>query len=159
MYNRYNNYRYRQGATAKFDKQIISVLKTTVGGTKVQTDLYSANRAVTIIGLRWNLCFTQDGTGGGNNIAYGKWVIVHVQEGDTTHDPDLGDENTSYNPEQSVMAFGDWAIDNKTQTKILIDESTAKRKLKVGDTLHFVALGVNTNTTHINGTIQFFTKE
>lgn len=143
-------------ATAKYDKQIISVLHPTVGATQIQTDLYTANRAVTIMGIRWALNFTQDA---GTGVSYGKWAIVKAADGYSPNTLSLVDGTDSYDPEQNVLAFGDWAIDNNTQTKKQISETTSKRKFQSGDELVFIAIGVGTNTTLINGSIQFFAKE
>lgn len=155
----YNRPAFNKGyklATAQYDKQIKSVLKTAVANSQVQTDLYTADRAVTILGIRWTLNFTQDA---GTGIAYGKWAIVRVREGYTPNALSLADGSTSYSPEQDVLAFGDWSIDNNTQTKKQIKETTAKRKMQSGDEIAFIAMGVGTNTTQINGSVQFFAKE
>ncbi len=137
------------------DKQLKNVLKTVVAGTQVETVLETATFPGTIVGLRWVLSFAQDG---GTGLTQGRWAIVNVKDGLAASSMSKTDAGDFYTPEEQVLAFGLWAIDNNNETKIVEGTTKTMRKLQRGDQLLFVALGEATETVSIDGIIQFFYK-
>ena len=138
------------------DKALVNVIKATVGASQVSTQIVNLGFPCTILGLRWDLTFIQD-AGTGN--CFGSWAIVISRDGQLLSNIDnTTDAATYYEPEQDVMSFGWWQIENNVETIMARGETKTMRKLKVGDTLQFIALGAATNTTTIRGTVQIFCK-
>lgn len=151
-----NTIRHIVGRTTKrpVEKRLINVSKATVS-TQVTSILLTTTNACTISGLRWSLSVGQDGGGG---IAFGHWAVVVVKEGNTVNAIGTGDAGTFYAPEQNVLTFGNWLIDNNVETKIFSGNTKTMRKMQGGDVLLFVVVGVATNTSVVFGTFQFFCK-
>ncbi len=139
------------------DKVMIVVAKPTVGTTQVSTTLLTATFPCTIVGLRWDLSVFVDG--GTTPGIYG-WAIVIVRQGITVSTISTGDGNTFFAPEQDVMAYGKGAnqqIDIGTG-RHYNGSTKSMRKMMGGDTLLFLAIGQDTQTSVFNGCIQFFCK-
>lgn len=141
--------------TRPIDKQIIAVNKTTLAGTQTSTTLATATYPCTITGLRWDFTAVQDG---GTGVATGMWAIVKVSDGNSANTISFTDAASTYQPEQDVLAFGTWAVDNNTDTQRMNGSTKTMRKLAKGDELIFIARGVATNTTAFFGATQFFCK-
>jgi hypothetical protein len=92
------------------------------------------------------------------------WAIVHLREGETANLISLTDGSTPYVPEQDVMAFGVLSATDRGSSAgpaVARSEgtSTAQRKLKIGDSIVFIAKGhSNQNSSDIFSTIQIFYK-
>ncbi len=143
------------GSRRPVDKQLTSIFKDGVDGTQVATTLVTVTFPCTIVGLRWDIVAAQDA---GTGLATGSWAIVVLRDGVTQPTIALSDASQFYNPEQDVMSFGQWAIDNNTHTVQNIGSTKTMRKMMGGDKLVFIAVGVATNTSAIRGVIQFFCK-
>ena len=63
-----------------------------------------------------------------------------------------------YAPEQNVLAFGHGSMDNNVDTQQFEGNTKTMRKFMGGDQLLFIVLGAATNTTNVQGIIQFFCK-
>ncbi len=137
------------------DKLLIVVNKDTVAGSQVQTILTTATFPCTVVGLRWVITVAQDG---GTTACIGEWAIIILRDGQTAGTLVLSDAGTMFQPEQDVMTWGMWNIDNNTQTKTMEGDTKTMRKLLGGDRLVFIAIGVATQTSKIQGVIQFFCK-
>ncbi len=137
------------------DKLIIVVNKDTIAGSQVQTILTTATFPCTVVGLRWQITAAQDG---GTTACIGEWAIIILRDGQTAGTLVLSDQGTMFQPEQDVLTWGMWNIDNNTQTKMMEGDTKTMRKLLGGDRLVFIAIGVATQTTKIQGIIQFFCK-
>ncbi len=147
----------KKAARRPIDKELKCILKAAVDGTQVVTTLKTTTFPCTIVGLRWSLSFAQD-AGGGQGQMY--WAIVVVPDGVSASTMAFSDAADFYTPEQHVLAFGTF-LDNiaAVSTPKTVDGSTkTMRKMKGGDLLQFIAVGEATNTTAINGVVQFFCK-
>jgi len=142
------------------DKKLVSILKPTVTNVLQTTDLMpAASYPGTITGLRWNLWISN---GAGTAQGFGRWAIVVVPAGTTASPITLSDAGSMYDPEQMVLAFGTLAKYTAGTANTGgfpdIGQTKAMRKLKAGDKLQFICLGVATNIVDIAGTVQFFYK-
>ncbi len=137
------------------DKKIVSIGKGNMGTTNVATDLITATFPCTITGLRWNLSFAQDA---GTGLAFFFWAIVIQRDGELLDIIGTTDGGSFYNPEQNVLTHGVGTIDNHSETKAVNGTTKSMRKLMGGDKYVFVARGTGTNTSRVDGQIQFFCK-
>lgn len=139
------------------EKALINVDKSAVAAAQVNTTLVTVTFPCTIVGLRWDLSFTQDaGAGNGQYAA----AIVVDREGQTANTLSLTDGSTLYQPEQDVMSYfsGENAPAAVGNGRHYVGSTKTMRKMMGGDRLQFIILGVATNTTSVHGTIQFFCK-
>ncbi len=138
------------------DKQLIVVDKDTVDATQVSTTLITATFPCTITGLRWEISHDRSaGTGTANFW----WAIILVKDGNSANTMAISDASTFYEPEQNVLAFGLGALEDEGPDSMLSSGNTkTMRKLMGGDQLLFITRGIATNTTNVNGVIQFFCK-
>jgi len=143
------------GSRRPVDKQLTAVNKDATAGAQVTTTLITVTFPCTIVGLRWDLNFFQDA---GTGTAIGAWAIVVLRDGVTQPTIAISDAAQFYNPEQDVMAFGMFAIDNNTETSQFIGTTKTMRKMMGGDKLVFIDLGIATNTHGLRGVVQFFCK-
>lgn len=137
------------------DKALIAVNKNGLAGTQQSTVLSTTTFPCTITGLRWDITALQDA---GTGVCSGMWAIVVVRDGLSANTISFTDAGTVYEPEQDVLAFGTWAVDNNTDTQRISGTTKSMRKLMGGDQLVLIAKGVATNTTTIFGAVQFFCK-
>ncbi len=137
------------------DKAIVFINKNAIDATQVSTVLFTATFPCTVVGLRWNINASQDA---GTAFCAGAWCIIIAREGITVNTIARTDGATLFAPEQDVLTWGQWGIDNNTQTKDDIGSTKTMRKLMGGDRLIWIGKGVATETTHINGVVQFFCK-
>jgi len=145
-------------AKRPIDKKLVNVQLATLDSTQQDSDIYpAATFPGTITGLRWDIMFQR--TAGATAFGQYAWAIVVVPAGTTVSTLSLTDEGSLYDPEQMVLAFGrglSWGVG---ETPAMFSGSTkSMRKLKAGDKLVFIAKGVNTNTHHVAGVVQFFYK-
>ena len=85
-------------------------------------------------------------------------MIIRAKESTTIASISATGGASVYEPEEEVMAFGRWAIDNNTETKLFNGDTKTMRKLQSGDQIVFIALGVATDTCNLEGVVQFFCK-
>ncbi len=137
------------------DKFLVNVSKVGVDGTQVQTIIRTATTACTVTGLRWDLATSQQAATG---AAKGRWAIVIVRDGLSAQTMAISDASSLYDPEQDVMAFGSWTIDNNVESFHWVGDTKTMRKLRIGDAIIFIAVGVATNTSNVEGVIQMFCK-
>jgi len=147
----------RTGSKRPVDKLLINVLKTGVDGTQVTTTLVTATFPCTVVGLRWDIsCIPNAGTG----IASYAWAIIILRDGVTVSTMAISDGATLYAPEQDVMAFGRGGHPSAAFAQLQHYNGSTKtmRKLMGGDKLMFIYIGEATNTSTVEGCIQFFCK-
>ncbi len=137
------------------NKSMINVDKDGVDGTQVETVLITATFPGTMTGLRWNIHFTQDA---GTALCEWAWAIIIAYQDETIDTVGSTDAATFYAPEKNCLVMGRGAIENNEGTIIESGKTKTMRKMQVGDRLVFLIKGVATNTTHCQGTIQFFMK-
>ncbi len=137
------------------DKSLVAVLKATVDATQETTVLLTTTFPCTVVGLRWDISFDQDG---GTGLAAYTWGIVVVRDGVTVDTLATSDAASFFNPEENMLVFGAGTIDNNTQTKQHTGSTKTMRKMQGGDTLVYIHKGIATNTTGSRGVIQFFCK-
>jgi len=143
------------GGRRPVDKNLIAIAQTAIDATDQSTTLVTATFPCTIVGLRWDFSIIQTA---GTGICTYYWAIVILRDGLTLPTLAISDGSTFYNPEQDVMAFGATTIDNNTQTKQYMGSTKTMRKMMGGDKLIFISKGVATNTSRVDGVIQFFCK-
>ncbi len=137
------------------NKSIIAVQQAGNDATDTTSTLFTTTFPCTITGLRWDLAFTQDA---GTGTAFIHWAIVLVRAGVTGDTLSITDGATFFDPETNCLVFGSFTIDNNTQTKHAAGSTKTMRKMQGGDILAFVAKGSATNTSRVDGVIQFFCK-
>jgi len=139
------------------DKLLVCISLPTLVASQQAVTLVTATFPCTIVGLRWDLKFiTGAGTGPGSFAA----AIVIVRDGNSASTLSIGNAATLYQPEQDVLFFarglnallasGDHSHYNGT-TKTM-------RKMMGGDKLQLIAFGEATNSTALEGCVQFFCK-
>ena len=139
------------------DKQIINTALA-IAATQVGTLLHTAAFPGTITGLMVDLTFIQDA---GTSPGAFAWLIVLVKEGQTASTISLTNGGTLYQPEQNVMMWGRGTHNRATNDnvpRVYTQRSKTMRKMQVGDRLDFICIGEATNTTLLNGAVQFFIK-
>ncbi len=142
-------------ARRPIDKALVNVIHNTINATQQTTTLITATFPCTITGIRWDINTVQNG---GTAIASGRWAIVIIRDGATINTLTQSDGSDLYEPEQDVLAFGMWLIDNNTTTIQHIGATKTMRKLQGGDALKFLCIGVATETSSCHGVVQFFCK-
>ena len=143
------------GSRRPVDKQLTFIKKDGVDATDVATTLVTVTFPCTIVGLRWDMTFFQSA---GTATATGSWAIVVLRDGVTQPTLAVSDAAQFYNPEQDVMSFGVYVIDNNTETKQFVGSTKTMRKMMGGDKLVFIMKGLATETSGARGVIQFFCK-
>ena len=154
----------RRTGRRPIDKVLIFVRKTGTNATQVSTTLATASFPCTIVGLRWQIVSHCDA---GTNNGQFTWAIVNVKDGNTANAMAVSDGAAFYAPEQEVLCWGvtsNGPFTDGTPTELArfptIHEGNTKtmRKLLAGDQLLFICKGEASNTTEVNGIIQFFCK-
>ncbi len=137
------------------DKELKSMTLTGLTATQQETVLKTTTFPCTIVGLRWSLTSFQDaGTGNARCV----WAIVVVRDGLSASSMSASDGSDFYTPEQNVLAFGNFSMDNNVSVHQENGNTKTMRKLMGGDQLIFIAKGQATNTSTVEGIIQFFCK-
>ncbi len=154
------NKRARTGFTGgghkrPINKSLISILQTANDATDTSSQLFATTFPCTITGLRWTICFTQDQ---GTSTAFYHWAIVIVRAGVTQDTLTTTDGATFFDPESNCLVFGAGTIDNNVQSRVVEGSTKTMRKMQGGDALVFIAKGSATNTTRVDGVVQFFCK-
>ncbi len=137
------------------DKFLVNISKVGVDGTQVQTIIRTATVACTVTGLRWDLATSQQG---GTGAGKGRWAIVIVRDGQSASTMAISDGSSLYDPEQDVLTYGSWTIDNNVESFHWNSDTKTMRKMRIGDAIVFVAVGVATNTSNVEGVVQMFCK-
>ncbi len=140
------------------DKELKFVNQTSTT-TVVQSTLKTTTFPGTVVGLRWS--FSAQTITTGDDIV--NWLIVVIPDGEAANTPAISDGADFYTPEQNVLAFGSAHILGNAETGGNMNvqfEGTTKtmRKLKQGDVLAFITLGIVVTGSAIDGVIQFFFK-
>jgi len=147
-------------AKRPIDKKLTNIIANAVVAAQQETILYpAATFPGTITGMRWSL--TISAGAGSTGQATVKWAIVIVPAGTTQITINMGTTNSLYDPEQFVMAFGSYTTPDGTAggtPQQFEGQTKAMRKLKAGDRLSFLTLGVASEPVNIGGTVQFFYK-
>jgi len=145
-----------RAAPRPIDKSLVAVDKT-VSNSQLETDIIVSTFPCTATGIRWDMHAIQNaGTG---EISCLRWAIVLVEDGSSADIMNSADGANFYQPEQNVLAFGIVQMDNNPPEGVHISGSTkTMRKLKIGDSIKFICLGVSTNTTRLIGVVQIFCK-
>ncbi len=137
------------------NKSLIAISKDAVDGTDVTTVLFTTTFPCTIVGLRWDIAFAQDG---GSAEARYHWAIVVVRDGVTVDTLTISDAGAFFAPEENCLVFGAGTIDNNNICQIRNGSTKTMRKMQGGDTLVFICKGAATNTVGVRGVVQFFCK-
>ncbi len=137
------------------NKSLIAVQQAGNTATDKSSTLFTTTFPCTITGLRWDLSFSQDG---GAGLAFIHWAIILVRAGVTQDTLSITDGSSFFDPESNCLVFGSFTIENSTETKHAFGSTKTMRKLQGGDLLIFVAKGSATNTSRVDGIIQFFCK-
>jgi len=133
------------------DKNLVSVAIIGQAATQSSVTLAVFTSPCTLVGLRWSIGIVRDA---GSGIPRYAWGIVIVRDGNVVSSITLSNTAQTYTPEQSLMAYGCGCVNAVHQQ---FDGGTKTgRKVRNGDSVEFVAIGVATNTVTIQGSIQFF---
>ena len=143
------------GSKRPVDKQLVVVTHSTINATQQNTTLVTVTFPCTIVGIRWDIAFIQDG---GTGIAPHAWCINVLRDGGTQKVMSLTDGSTFFAPESDCLTFGTGLIDNNVQTLVYNGSTKTMRKMMGGDKLIFSSLGAATETSFCRGVIQFFCK-
>lgn len=139
------------------DKEL-KVVNSQVTNSVVTTTLKTTTFPCTVVGLRWDVMFTNDNAA----EAEAGWAVVVVQDGDSANTPALSDGADFYTPEQNVLAFGAMALDadgaGQENTMHFSGSTKTMRKLKQGDVLQFITMGNVAASITYFGIVQFFCK-
>ncbi len=106
-------------------------------------------------GLRWNITVDE---AAGTGLHLYNWAIVFLEESQLIDTMDQADTASFYRPEQDVLTFGGGSINGEPKSRTESGSTKSMRKMKVGDRLAFIAVGVATNTVNFRGVVQFFCK-
>ncbi len=156
MTNRPRKRRRIQQTPRPIDKALVTVSNIGITATQESSTIINAvNAPCTITGLRWSIGVYQDG---GTGLANGTWAIVVTYGGQVVSNISHTDGSTFYTPESNVLAYGAWAIDNNTETKMFEGSTKTMRKLMLGDQVFLIAKGAATNTSAYFGVVQLFCK-
>ena len=140
------------------DKALISINIDGLTATENNTTLLTPPTACTVVGLRWDMTLLKNGGSSGNagNLA---WAIVLVQDGEVAGELSLSAGSDYYTPEQNYLAFGVAPqLSEGTQPQHISGNTKTMRKMRIGDTIIFVAKGQATETSSIRGVVQLFCK-
>ncbi len=145
------------GSKRPVDKLLVNVNHQGTDATQVTTTLTTATFPCTIVGLRWDMTILPSA---GTVFGSYAWAIVILRDGVTVSTMAISDGATLYAPEQDVMAFGR-GVSTASALGMLskyMGSTKTMRKLMGGDKLLFLFLGEATNTSTLEGCIQFFCK-
>ncbi len=127
---------------------------TTVASTTLKTTTFPG----TVVGLRWDIGAQASASAETVNA----WAVVVVPDGEAVNTPALSDGADFYTPEQNVLAFGAFRLENATVAtdNVFHFEGTTKtmRKLKQGDILAFLVFSDTATSCQVDGIVQFFFK-
>ena len=144
------------------DKSLVNLILNDVGTTTQTAALSVGKTPCTIQGVRWTLLIEGDAGTVGLDHDYA-WAIVLVRDGFTANNlNNTANLAALYEPEQDVIAFGvSTSHASASATTGTLDqrwEGTTKsmRKLKVGDQMQFLVVGIATETVRVRGCIQLF---
>ena len=140
------------------DKQLISLNVDGLTATENETTLLTPPSACTVVGLRWDMSVHAD-AGVSGTLGNFAWAIVKVDDGNAANGLTLSSGSSFYTPEQDVLAFGQAPqVSTAGPPQHISGNTKTMRKMRLGDTIIFVAKGQATNTTSIRGVVQLFCK-
>ncbi len=148
----------RTGSKRPVDKLLINVTHQSIDATQQNTVLTTATFPCTVVGLRWDISVAA--SAGTAHASYA-WAIIILRDGVTVGALSIGDGTTFYAPEQDVLVYGrGFSTDESIQggSNRYQGDTKTMRKLMGGDKLQFISKGEATNTSNIEGCIQFFCK-
>ncbi len=137
------------------DKKLVVVSKDAMAATQVTTVLLTTTFPCTVVGLRWDIAFAQDG---GTAEARYFWAIVIVRDGVTVSTLAVSDAANLFQPEQDCIVFGAGTVDNNSTPQQRTGSTKSMRKMMGGDVLMWIGISAATNTIGVRGVIQFFCK-
>ncbi len=143
------------GHKRPINKSLIAIQQAGNDATDTSSQLFATTFPCTITGLRWSFSCTQDG---GTATAFIHWAIIVVRAGVTQDTLSITDGSSFFDPETNCLVFGSTTIDNNVESKQFEGSTKTMRKMQGGDALVFVAKGSATNTSRIDGVVQFFCK-
>ena len=134
--------RYRSGPKRPIEKFNTNGILTQVGPTKQTVDLFTANMAQTLVGLKINGNIYVDPN------EYGAVVIAVVREGNSANEISFTNGQSQYEPEQDVLwSFLLGGITDQNSVNI-DDDSKAMRKLNNGDKIVLIVDGSTSDSTN-----------
>jgi len=138
------------------DKSLINVIVAAQGIAQSEISLITATFPCTITGLRWDVKMAQNA---GTGTVTGRWAVIINRDGAVINSLTTSSGADLYEPEQDVLMFGVYNIQNKSNTASFVGSTKTMRKLQGGDQLIFLCKGLSdTQTVHVQGVIQFFCK-
>ncbi len=143
------------GHKRPINKSLVAIQQAGNNATDKSTQLFATTFPCTITGLRWAFTATQDA---GTGTAFVHWAIVIVRAGVTQDVLTITDGASFFDPETNCLVFGATTIANNVESKDFIGDTKTMRKMQGGEALVFIAKGSDTNTTRIDGVVQFFCK-
>ena len=132
------------------------------GSTQSDSLLFTTSDPVTAGGWHWDVVTRRrtDPTGGTGEG--GVWAIVIVRDTITGSTLNTTNEGEVYSPAENCIVAGVYKtglVGLSTPPNDIIGSSKTMRKLKCGDSVHFVTKGVDSNgTVGVRGIITFFNK-
>lgn len=139
------------------DKEL-KFVNLTASTSVVSTTLKTTTFPGTVVGLRWDMAAQAAASAETVTV----WAVVVVPDGEAVNTPAISDGADFYTPEQNVLAFGAFRLENATVTTDNIThwEGTTKtmRKLKQGDVLAFLVFSDTASACLVDGIVQFFFK-
>jgi len=138
------------------DKSLINVEVGAQTTVQSEISLITSTFPCTITGLRWDIKMAQNA---GTGTATGRWAVIISRDGSVINSLTTSSGSDLYEPEQDVLMFGVWNIQNKSNTADFVGATKTMRKLQGGDKLIFLCKGLSdVQTVHVQGVIQFFCK-
>ena len=140
------------------DKKIVNAVQATDTGQSA-TVLFTSTFPCTITGIRWSIGVT-GGTTSGCTIY---WALIMVRDGDTISTMSTSDGADFYNPEQEVLSFGLFQLDDKDSatggpvSMTTMGSTKTMRKYMGGDTLQFITISTIAGCS-CRALVQFFCK-
>ena len=143
------------GSKRPIDKNLVSVLLFALDTSQQNQTLVTVTFPCTIVGIRWNVAHSQFG---GTGFCRASWCINVLRDGGTQKNMSTSTGSTFFAPESDCLVYGVSVIENNSESKIFEGSTKTMRKMMGGDKLIFSALGVATNTSQVEGVVQFFCK-
>ncbi len=146
------------------DKDLVSVTLEDINATQQNTIIKQASTACTVTGLRWS--FFVEGDAGTVGVPHDyTWAIVLVRDGNTANGFNVTDGSSYYEPEQNVLTFGNGTTRSAASSQTGFEShgtwsgtTKSMRKLMNGDAIHFIIVGIATQTVRCHGVVQLFCK-
>ena len=151
--------RFTRTAPRPIDKRVI-VVDQAIVASQTSTTIFDATFPGTVVGIRWSLNMRTDTATSFTEMV---WAIVLVEDGNAVGALSRVDGADFYTPEQNLLvfetaSFPDSDAGNGPNSIHWTGTTKTMRKLKVGDQVRVIALGLAANQGEFFGAVQFFYK-